>query len=486
MATRRLCGMVLILGLAVAGSGCSGARPPSATPGPAASAGTAERLPEADGVQYPVGVRLLELQRGVDRPLPTLLFYPAATPHRRGASGYPSAGTDLAGTDLAGTDLAGAVSHDSARRGAVDNAQGAARRNAAHLGTGSPNGTETNPQSGAHRDKAAPSVPGTGSPAAARAGTEQSTSAETGPKSAARTGTNQPTTGAEGAARFRVNPVVGVPWNGLPLSGRRRAGALAGGRPGAPIAPGVGGTAPRSTRPAEGAPPAAVLVAAGAGRIAGSGAGRRPAVGRFPLVLFSHGMSGSPERVADALASWAAAGFIVAAPSYPYTKEHTPDYRRWDIVNQPNDARFVLTQVVALNGMPGEPLRGRIDVDHIAAVGHSAGGYTTTGLFVAGHDPRLRAAVVLSGWRAPGAFAGPPAQMLFLQGTVDRVVPVAKSRAAYYRVPWPKRYLLLRGVSHANYLRPGDLGYPRMEHVVLGFLRWTLKDDHSDGSLAAD
>jgi dienelactone hydrolase len=203
----------------------------------------------------------------------------------------------------------------------------------------------------------------------------------------------------------------------------------------------------------------------------GATPGLRPAHGRFPLVLYSHGLSGSPQRVAKTLVGWAAAGFVVAAPSYPYTHEHTHDYRRWDIVNQPDDARFVLKNVLRLN----DSLGAAIDSGHIAAAGHSAGGYTTTGLFVAGHDPRLKAGVVLSGWRAPGAFAGPPARMLFLQGTADPVVPMAKSRAAYARVPWTKRYLILHGVSHANYLRPGERGYRMMNDVVLDFLRANLK-----------
>ena len=209
----------------------------------------------------------------------------------------------------------------------------------------------------------------------------------------------------------------------------------------------------------------------GPGR-SGAVPGLRPAQGRFPLVLYSHGLSGSPQRVAGTLVGWAAAGFVVAAPSYPYTHEHTRSYRRWDIVNQPDDARFVIRSVLRLD----DPLRASIDAGHIAAVGHSAGGYTTTGLFVAGHDPRLKAGVVLSGWRAPGAFAGPPARMLFLQGTADPVVPMAKSRAAYARVPWPKRYLILHRVSHANYLRPGERGHRMMTAVVLDFLRATLKD----------
>jgi dienelactone hydrolase len=202
--------------------------------------------------------------------------------------------------------------------------------------------------------------------------------------------------------------------------------------------------------------------------------GLPPALGRFPLVLYSHGLSGSPQRVAATLAGWAAAGFVVAAPSYPYTHEHTADYRRWDIVNQPDDARYVLRRLGELAAAPHDPLGGHIDVNHIAAVGHSAGGYTTSGLFVKGHDPRLRAGVILSGWRAPGAFAGPPARMLFLQGTADPVVPMAKSRDAYVRVPWPKSYLVMQGVSHANYLRPGQMGYRLMDPAVLRFLTQTL------------
>jgi dienelactone hydrolase len=217
---------------------------------------------------------------------------------------------------------------------------------------------------------------------------------------------------------------------------------------------------------------------AGAGVAARLGtAGRPPADGRFPLVLFSHGLSGSAERYAPALASWAAAGFVVAAPTFPYTSEYTTGFRRPDIVNQPADVRYVLRQVRRLDVTPGDPLRGRIDGDHVAAVGHSAGGYTTAGLFTAGHDPRLRAGVIMAGWLAPGAFAGSPATILFLQGTSDPIVPVAVSRAVFDRVPWPKSYLLLRHNSHSTYLQPGAIGYAVMDSTVINFLRWTLKGD---------
>ena len=200
-----------------------------------------------------------------------------------------------------------------------------------------------------------------------------------------------------------------------------------------------------------------------------------PAAGRFPLVLFSHGLRGSPERYAAALAGWAAAGFVVAAPFYPHTNEHAEHFDRADIVNQPGDAAFVIKKVRLLDGTPGDPLAGRIDVDRVAAVGHSAGGYTTAGLFAAGHPAWLRAGVIIAGWLAPGAFAGPPATMLFLQGDRDTVVPLAWGRAAYEAAGrWTKFYVWLPDSWHADYMRPSGKAYPLMNAVVTDFLRWTL------------
>jgi dienelactone hydrolase len=203
----------------------------------------------------------------------------------------------------------------------------------------------------------------------------------------------------------------------------------------------------------------------------------RAAAGRFPLVLFSHGLSGRPGRYAGFTAAWAAAGFVVAAPAYPHTRGGAARFDRDDIVRQPADATYVIDRLRKLDRTPGHPLAGRIDADRVAAVGHSAGGYTTTGMFTADHDPRLRAAVVIAGWLAPGAFAGPPATVLFIHGGSDTVVPVATGRAAYAAVPWPKWFLTLQKRWHSDYLRPGQPGHMLVRSTVLDFLRWTLNGD---------
>jgi fermentation-respiration switch protein FrsA (DUF1100 family) len=203
--------------------------------------------------------------------------------------------------------------------------------------------------------------------------------------------------------------------------------------------------------------------------------------GRFPLVIFSHGLSGIPQRYAGLAQAWAAAGFVVAAPLYPHTSGRTKRFVRNDIDHQPADAWLVVDRLRQLDATPGDVLTGHVDADRIAAIGHSAGGFTTSGMFTPGHDARLVAGVIIAGWLAPGAFAGPPANLLFLHGERDTVVPVAASRLAYEKVPsaWPKSFRMLQGRWHSEYLKPGRPGFTTVRAIVTDFLRWNLYGDDS-------
>lgn len=207
--------------------------------------------------------------------------------------------------------------------------------------------------------------------------------------------------------------------------------------------------------------------------------GGQVAPGRFPLVLFSHGLHSLPELHAPLATRWAAAGFVVAAPAYPHTKRRTPRFSRDDVRRQPADAWHVIGEVLRLDAVDGDPLAGHLHVDRIAAAGHSAGGYTTAGMFTAGHSPRLRAGIVIAAGALAGTtFGGPPATLLFVHGDADRTVPVTRGRAGYERVPWPsKAFLTLPGQGHGEYLRPDRPGFEEVVRTTTDFLRATLYDD---------
>lgn len=131
-----------------------------------------------------------------------------------------------------------------------------------------------------------------------------------------------------------------------------------------------------------------------------------PASGPFPLVLFSHGRTGT--RIAYTLLceAIAALGCVVISADHPgdtlidFALEIAVD----DATNERqrvDDARLVLD--AALGGAAGvpDPVRAVVDPARVAIAGHSYGGYTALGLAAGAHgdpDPRVRAVVGLQAY----------------------------------------------------------------------------------------
>ncbi|MEV0713954.1 alpha/beta hydrolase [Asanoa sp. NPDC050611] len=201
------------------------------------------------------------------------------------------------------------------------------------------------------------------------------------------------------------------------------------------------------------------------------------AAGRFPLVIFSHGLQSRPEDHVQMTTRWAAAGFVVIAPAYPYTRKNAPGYTRNDLVNQPADAWAVVTGVSRLDGTPGDLFAGHLDTSDVVAAGHSGGAYTAAAMFTRGHSARLRGAIVIAGARPRFEFGGPPAAMLFIHGDADPTVPYSTGRSVYARVPWDKGFLTLHGLNHGSYLSPGRAGFNEVMTSTTDFLRWRLDGD---------
>jgi dienelactone hydrolase len=201
------------------------------------------------------------------------------------------------------------------------------------------------------------------------------------------------------------------------------------------------------------------------------------AAGTFPLVLFSHGLTSSPEAYQGLARRLATAGFIVAAPAYPYTSSGSSSYNPADVINQPADASAVITSVLALATTPADLFAGRVDPARVAAVGHSGGAYTTVGMMAGARDYRLRSAIVLAGGSLGGQFRDPAVPMLFVHGELDQVVSYSSAHAVYAHVPWPKAFLTVTNGDHGSYLYAPTTAAFAVARTVLEFLRWTLYAD---------
>ncbi|WP_307803918.1 alpha/beta hydrolase family protein [Micromonospora echinofusca] len=207
------------------------------------------------------------------------------------------------------------------------------------------------------------------------------------------------------------------------------------------------------------------------------GPGAPVAPGRFPVVLYSHGLHSLPVHHTALTSRWAAAGFVVVAPTYPRTSQTAAGFTRADVRHQPGYAWQVLRHLRRLD--PADPLAGHLDPRRVAAAGHSAGGFTTSGMFTVGHPAWLRAGIVIAGGGLPGSYAGPAAHLLFVHGDADPVVPVAVGRAAFARARWPRAFLTVTGQGHGEYLAPGRPGFDQVVAVTTDFLRWRLRDDRA-------
>lgn len=157
------------------------------------------------------------------------------------------------------------------------------------------------------------------------------------------------------------------------------------------------------------------------------GAAPATSAGPFPLVVFAHGFNITPFPYLRLLNAWASAGYVVAAPIFPLTNPGAPGGPdESDLVNQPGDMSYVISRVLHGARRSSGILSGLIDPDEIAVAGQSDGGSTAlaTAYAVGLRDPRLSAAMILSGAEIPGvggyfAAAAESPPLLAVQGTDD-------------------------------------------------------------------
>jgi dienelactone hydrolase len=182
--------------------------------------------------------------------------------------------------------------------------------------------------------------------------------------------------------------------------------------------------------------------------------------GPFPLIVFGHGLGGVPAVYGDLLESWAAAGFVVAAPAFPLSNENSPGGPdAGDVSNQPGDVSAVITEALTLSSSAeGRVLAGMIDGEHIGVAGHSNGGITTAGLIGQSccFDDRVDAAIIIAGTSQlfPGGTFDwsrtPP--LLVMHGEDDTLIPLDEGKRLFNNARSPKGLFTLLGIDHGSFL----------------------------------
>ena len=136
----------------------------------------------------------------------------------------------------------------------------------------------------------------------------------------------------------------------------------------------------------------------GAGQPAATAADAPPTRhGPYPLVVFAHGYDVTPDFYAPLLERWAAAGYVVAAPTYPILSGSDGGASHVDYEKTFADTSFVIT--------PGARRWARTtrspgwSTGRIAAAGHSDGEVIAfgVGFLECCRDPRVRSVIAMAG-----------------------------------------------------------------------------------------
>jgi predicted dienelactone hydrolase len=267
-------------------------------------------------------------------------------------------------------------------------------------------------------------------------------------------------------------------------------------------------------------------------------AGAPVADGSFPVVLYSHGFGSYPEYSAGHLAHLASWGFVAAAPDHTsrdLAAAATGTVQQGDA--DVEDLRQTL-DLLRAEAADGGRFAGALDLDHVAAEGHSAGGSavaqlaardaevdTFIGLAPASPlDLSSSGAIDQSALDAAYASTPPPDKpSMLVAAERDGVIPLASIETEYGWLAPPKRFAVLANAGHnaftdlcapiraqgglsqltsvfpagASLFRLGEdgcldgyldpqTGERVVDHLVVAQLRWVFGTDTGEASLAPD
>ena len=176
----------------------------------------------------------------------------------------------------------------------------------------------------------------------------------------------------------------------------------------------------------------------------------------YPLIVFSHGLTGIRRQSSSYTAHLASHGYVVISPDFPLSTGDAPGGPRiGDAVNQPGDVSFLIDSFLQFSAEPGNLFEGSIDETAIGLTGHSTGGLTAIlATFGPLADPRVKATLPLAPMGCvvgSQAYAASHIPLLVIGGSADQVVGFPSIRQAYDAANTPKYLLTLLGGNHMRF-----------------------------------
>lgn len=128
-------------------------------------------------------------------------------------------------------------------------------------------------------------------------------------------------------------------------------------------------------------------------RFAGQAASdAKPAAGRFPLVVLSHGYNNRAVGFSDLAENLASKGYVVLAIEHgdldPATTKSPQVSFLGVLINRSADQRFVIAEVARRAAKSRDGVFAHVDATNIALAGYSMGGYGAIASAGAGYDPK--------------------------------------------------------------------------------------------------
>ncbi|MFZ0427702.1 MAG: hypothetical protein WAO20_06270 [Acidobacteriota bacterium] len=238
--------------------------------------------------------------------------------------------------------------------------------------------------------------------------------------------------------------------------------------------------------------------------------------GPYPLIMFSHGHTGTGNQSTHLTAYWASHGFVVAAPNHEKNTraDYDPIYLPMLQFARSVDLRFVTDQILDLNRDGSSFLHGMVEPESIGVTGHSFGGHTT--LTTAGatpdldhlaeycktedwwdicplqkeiqalypgqrvideSDPRMKAALALApdayGWFQQDGMAKIQIPIMIMAGEKDNVCPPKREALPMYDGIRSEKYLMLQEKSghlaycdYCGFMTTAREDCPRVEQQI--------------------